>query len=442
MSDRSAPGPGGQARGVHPALAAAAWDSRAEALLSEPALGTPGARDVTGGRAAADRTAADRTANDRAAGDRAAGRGERLAGHARAAVTRRGSADPVKALLHRHRELCERAVDPLEIAAGLEAHGVTDRTAARFRHRDVFSLAEELYARVPQGDAATRHGSPPARTRGTAASWSARALLLALLPGAMGLLTVAGLTVTDGPLRTAVGVAGALGLAVALTADAGHATDAGRAAPSTRAWTGCLLIYALVGDGLLDQLLAGGPDGPWPLVVTPLLGLALAAAPAAWCARFFAARARRRLAGSRGLADFAAGARPLLLGTVVLYAAVMTALLALVGTVLDEGPPGGGAVALGVLLFLTRLLTVHGFPGAAVAGLVAACVTQALALASVLAGRLPGWDPLAIPVEAAVVAGGAATVPTLACGAAALALLGYATAVLGRASSHAGATAT
>ncbi|MFE4061696.1 hypothetical protein ACFXP3_36330, partial [Streptomyces sp. NPDC059096] len=75
------------------------------------------------------------------------------AGHAHA---RRGSADPVKALLHRHRTLCERAVDPLEIAAGLEAHGITDRTAARFRHRDVFSLAEELYARVPQSTDAPR----------------------------------------------------------------------------------------------------------------------------------------------------------------------------------------------------------------------------------------------------------------------------------------------
>lgn len=52
-----------------------------------------------------------------------------------------GPADPVKTLMHSHRELCERAVDPLEIAAGLEAHGVTDRAAARFRHRDVFSLA-------------------------------------------------------------------------------------------------------------------------------------------------------------------------------------------------------------------------------------------------------------------------------------------------------------
>ncbi|WP_425329127.1 hypothetical protein [Streptomyces eurocidicus] len=56
-------------------------------------------------------------------------------------------ADPVKALLRRHRELCARAVDPLEIAAGLEARGAMDHTAAECRHRDLFSLAEELYAR-------------------------------------------------------------------------------------------------------------------------------------------------------------------------------------------------------------------------------------------------------------------------------------------------------
>ncbi|MFD3543873.1 hypothetical protein ACFWUQ_30830, partial [Streptomyces sp. NPDC058662] len=70
-----------------------------------------------------------------------------------AVLRRRAGGDPVKALLHRHRALCERAVDPLEIAAGLEAHGITDRTAGRFRHRDVFALAEELYARTPRGEA-------------------------------------------------------------------------------------------------------------------------------------------------------------------------------------------------------------------------------------------------------------------------------------------------
>ena len=91
----------------------------------------------------------------------AARRHPRATDPGRSAPAARGAADPVKALMHRHRDLCERAVDPLEIAAGLEAHGVTDRTAARFRHRDVFSLAEEMYARVPRATA-TR---PPRRPR-------------------------------------------------------------------------------------------------------------------------------------------------------------------------------------------------------------------------------------------------------------------------------------
>ncbi|ARZ68028.1 hypothetical protein SMD11_2379 [Streptomyces albireticuli] len=70
-------------------------------------------------------------------------------------------ADPVKALLQHHRELCARAVDPLEIAAVLEARGAVDHTAAACRHRDLFSLAEELYARgravetAPTGPAGT-----------------------------------------------------------------------------------------------------------------------------------------------------------------------------------------------------------------------------------------------------------------------------------------------
>ncbi|NEC67665.1 hypothetical protein G3I41_23955, partial [Streptomyces sp. SID9727] len=99
----------------------------------------------------------------------------------KAALGRRGTADPVRALMHRHRELCERAVDPLEIAAGLEAHGVTDRTAARYRHRDVFSLAEELFARVPAVAAdPVAKGPAPARDVTTRAAWSLRALL----PGA------------------------------------------------------------------------------------------------------------------------------------------------------------------------------------------------------------------------------------------------------------------
>ncbi|GAA2782375.1 hypothetical protein [Streptomyces showdoensis] len=357
---------------------------------------------------------------------------------------RRATADPVKALMHRHRELCERAVDPLEIAAGLEAHGVTDRTAARFRHRDVFSLAEELYARVPRGEAPPARPAPAPAAPGGTAAWA----LAACAPGAVAALATAGLALTEGPLRGAVGALGALGLAAALLVAVrrGPLHAEGRTAPAARLWTLWLLAYAVAGDGLLDQLLTGGPDGAWTLVVPgartgpadgawildtgPLLALSLAVAPAAWCARLFAVRARRRLAASRGLADFAAGVRPLLLSTVALPLVLLAGLLALTGF-------SPGALALGALLLLARLLTAHGPPEAAAHALAAACAAEALALALVLAARLPGCGFLDAPVRAAVDTWGPAAVPALVCGAAALALLAHATTALSRASAHA-----
>ncbi|WP_328726133.1 hypothetical protein [Streptomyces sp. NBC_00259] len=343
---------------------------------------------------------------------------------------RRGPADPVKALIHRHRELCERAVDPLEIAAGLEAHGVTDRTAARFRHRDVFSLAEELYARVPRGEAGPRPAAdetPAARPAHTAA---------VLLPGAVAVLTAAGLRFTDGGAWIAVGTVGATGLALALawSLRRGPLRAPGRTVPAARPLVCWLVAYALLGDGLLTQLLGGGPEGPWPLTPGPLVGLALAVAPAAWTAGFFSARARRRLDGSRGLEEFAAGARPLLFVSIALHATALTGLLVLTSLLLPVAL--APAVALGLLLLLARLLTVHGFPHAAAAGLAAACAGEALALATVVGGRLPGCGFLARPVEAVVTHWGAAAVPALCCGAAALGLLVHAAAALSRASAH------
>ncbi|MCX5393040.1 hypothetical protein [Streptomyces sp. NBC_00094] len=340
---------------------------------------------------------------------------------------RRGNADPVKVLMHRHRELCERAVDPLEIAAGLEAQGFTDRTAARFRHRDVFALAEELYARVPRG---RETAPPPAPTERVRAPW----MLAALAPGAAAGLAGIGLALTHGSVRLAVGAAGALALTAALLLAVRRGplrAPGGRTVPAARLWTLWLLAYAVGGDGLLTQVLTGGPDGPWELTPGPLLALALAVAPAAWGAHLFASRARRRIADSRGLADFAAGARPLLLGTVALQLLALTVLLVLTGF-------SPGALALGAVLLLARLLTVHGFPETASAALAAACAAEALALASVLAARIPapGFDALAAPVRALVDAAGPGAVPTLVCGAAALGLLAHATGALARASAH------
>ncbi|MEU0276748.1 hypothetical protein ABZ129_33965, partial [Streptomyces sp. NPDC006307] len=161
-------------------------------------------------------------------------------------------ADPVRALLLRHRELCERAVDPLDIAAGLEAYGITDRTAARFRHRDVFSLAEELYARVPR--AAEGEARPPSPPPASPPEAGRRVWVpLTLLPGAVVAAALAGAAVTNGVLRSAVGVAGAAGAAAALAGCLRRGplrARARRTAPAVRAWAGLLVLaYAAEGVG-------------------------------------------------------------------------------------------------------------------------------------------------------------------------------------------------
>jgi hypothetical protein len=353
----------------------------------------------------------------------------------------------VKALLHRHRELCEQAVDPLEIAAGLEAHGITDRTAARFRHRDVFSLAEELYARVP------RHGDPrpeprPLPVPRVRPGW----VLLTALPGAVGAATVAGLRLTHGHPRLFVAAGGVLAVALAARAALCHGPLAGppgprarRTASGIRVSTLWLLGYALLGDGLLHAVVTGGPDAlptgtpgaSWPTATAPALALTLACAPAAWCAHLFGAGARRRLAGSRGLEDFTAAATPLLLGVFALFLGALTALLLLCGSVLRESAAYPQAVGLGALLLLARLLTVRRHRHAPAVALRAAAGAEAAAPALLLAGRLPGCGFLATPVRTLVDVWGEAAVPALACGTAALALLLHAGRTLTRASAHA-----
>ncbi|MFH8519303.1 hypothetical protein ACH4CE_30290 [Streptomyces gelaticus] len=352
---------------------------------------------------------------------------------------RRGPADPVKSLMHRHRELCERAVDPLEVAAGLEAHGVTDRTAARYRHRDVFSLAEELFARVPAVAAESAAGpGAPERDVATRAAWSLRALL----PGAACIATVGALGLTEGALdgraRITIALTGALlaliGLAVSLRSGPLHAE--GRSSGAAKVYCCWLLGYVLYGEPLLDQVLGGGPEGPWAVTPAPLLGLALSLAPATWCAHLFSVHVHRRLNSSRALEEFAAGVRPLLSGAVALHLCALAVLLYLAHLGYGGGGAFVGAAALGVLLLLARLLTVHGFPGLAAGGLAVACVAEALAPALVLAGRLPGLHFLARPVDVLVLASGTGSVPALACGASALGLLVAATVVLSRASAH------
>ena len=104
---------------------------------------------------------------------------------------------------------------------------------------------------------------------------------------------------------------------------------------------------------------------------------------------------------------------------------------------LGEPAAYAAAGALGALLLLARLLTVHGFTHAPAVILAAAGTAEAAALASVFAGRLPGCALLARPVETVAAAWGPGAVPALVCGAAALVLLLHATRTLTRASAHA-----
>ncbi|WP_432070487.1 hypothetical protein [Streptomyces sp. AA1529] len=403
-------------------------------------------------------------------------------------TTRSAPGDPVRVLLYQHRTLCERAVDPLEIAAGLEADGITDRTVARCRHRDIFSLAEELYARTPYPGTRSPHTGEAARGARTRRAPSAgtrpprppgavrrrllgRCALLALplLPGLLCAGTLAWwVLLRDGPAapRAALCVLGALavpGSAVVALRTVPRVPRAAGAAgfPASSAFAAlciCWLVgYALYGDWLLAQLLGGGPDasGGAPRMPSPALppALALAVAPAVWGVRGFASAARRRLAGSRRLEDFTTAVRPLLMAAVCAVA-VGLPLLHLAARALTDGPladvapgpaPGPRAPwpataaatgALGLLFFAALLLAAHGFRRAASAGLAAACAVEAAVLLAVPVARLPGLGALSRPPEALVAHLGTAAVPVAACGCAALVLLAYAAGALANASAH------
>ncbi|SFB91368.1 hypothetical protein [Streptomyces aidingensis] len=365
----------------------------------------------------------------------------------------RATADPVRVLMYRHRELCERAVDPLEIAAGLEACGLTDRNAARFRHRDVFSLAEELYARVPRGEpaaggaAAAGPGPAPAPRRATGRA------LLPLLPG---LLCAAAFAAAAGPVPAAA--AGPVALAGPLLAAATAAPVLlERAERRAGAGAGLRLVllcalpllgYALVGDAVLGEL---SPLLPLPpagdqraAAAATALTLALSVAPAAWTLRWFRARARLCVARARSTREFAAAVRPLLAGAVLGFGGALAALHALVREVLPP-PAGGGPVpptalpallALGLLLYAALLLVAHGRCRAAASALGAVCAALLTVLCTAAAAWLPALRWAGRPVAALAGTHGPGAVTVLVCGAAAAGLLAYAARVLTGACAH------
>ncbi|MFH8880636.1 hypothetical protein [Streptomyces californicus] len=327
-------------------------------------------------------------APDQPAPDRPAGIAPRTTARRSPATVRRGPAVPVTAPPPHHRDPRDRAVDP---------SGSAPDTAAR--------------------DA-----------------WT----LLALLPGAACLATAGALRITEGDgARALVTVVGALPACLALRACLAHGPLRAPGGTGRAGLYACwLLSYAVYGEGLLGQVMTGGPDGWWGGDPAPLLGLAVAVAPAALCADLFTVRAHRERAVSRTPEESGAGVRPLLLATATLFLGALLPLLYLA----DRGLGGGGtsfaAVALGVLFFLARLLAAHGLPEPGAVALAAACAVEAAAPALVLSARLPGLEPVAQPVNALVSVGGTGAVGALACGVAALGLLLYAPSALSRAFGH------
>ncbi|MFE7593830.1 hypothetical protein ACFU6K_30945 [Kitasatospora sp. NPDC057512] len=346
-----------------------------------------------------------------------------------------GSADPVREVMAEHRELCERAVDPLEIAAGLEEAGLGQDAAARCRHADLFSLAEELYARVPRrppppGPVEPRSGGAAARAALTAAALAALPCAGAaalgprwpvLLPAAVPLVLLPALTAPppDGP-----GPPGVLG-------------------PGSvpRPYPGSRLRPTALGHGLglaaLLLLPPAVPGGDRPLAVALVLAAAVSAGSAERTARWYRRLGRGHLGAAGTLAEFRARMRPVLPVALALHLAVLGVLsfaaLAVLAVVAPRPGPGhGGGLlhlaaeragpaqwaaqgVLGLLVVLPVLLARCGRPTAAAAG---ASAGAAAVLGPLALGR-------SAP-EAWLLGGGTV----------AAALLAYAGAVLGRAGSH------
>ena len=239
------------------------------------------------------------------------------------------TADPVHSLRERHLACCEGAVHPLEIAAELEASGIGPGTAGHYRHNDVFSLAEELHARVPRRPAALPVAEPESPWRRRAApAWLAAALYL--LPCL--LLWIAaragGAAPGEGPRAVPFGLAAAVltGLAAAVTAGRGH----------------CLAVrggYALGLAALLGAAVAAPRANP-----EMAAALAAGMGAAEWCARWFRHIGWGHLDTAHSRAGFRTRMRPVLPVTVGLYLSALAA-ASFVALLLARHRSGAGGVA-------------------------------------------------------------------------------------------------
>lgn len=283
--------------------------------------------------------------------------------------------DPVRALLAEYRALCERAVHPLEVAAALEDAGLTDHGAARYRHADVFALAEELYARVERRPADPVPPPPAEPWPGDAAQALGTALLH--LAAAVLMAAVPWLLRTFGPAGAVPAVLFALGW---LTAGA---PVRGAVARTVHVLGAALLLASAAAAGVVPAVLLAG-----------------AAGTADFAVRRLCSAGRGHLASAKTADEFRSRMRPLLPAA----AAAQFAAAALCAALLPPGgagPPGPAGWsrpgALAVVVLLAAALSACGRPaaGAAVAG-----VTGAVLLVLPGADGLPGLGAAAVAVAA------------------------------------------
>lgn len=323
-------------------------------------------------------------------------------------------ADPVRELMERHRASCEQAVDALEIAAALEDAGIGPAEAARYRHHDVFSLAEELYARIPRRPPPPPPPEPPTRWRSRAGA----ALRSAVRHGLPAAALAGGVTVlpgSRGPLAVLCGVWLAWAASRPVVAPAGTVLH--------RAGYGAGVALLVV-----VPVVTSGPAGV-------VLGVAAATAIGSveWAASWLRQVGRGHLGAARTMTDFRSRMRPALPVAAGLHA-LAAAGLGLTGLLLltAVGPRPGG----GLLYEAVHRATGPQWAGQAALGLLLLPVTVLLRC-----GR-------AAPAPAVLLAAGAAgalltaaqyppeTAQLLACGPAAALLLPYAWLVLGRPGAH------
>ncbi|MEU7165486.1 hypothetical protein AB0A70_12710 [Streptomyces morookaense] len=256
----------------------------------------------------------------------------------------RWAADPLDDLAEEMADVCAAAVHPDEIAAVLEAGGLTgEQITERYGRNDAFELAAELFARVPRS-----HPEPPPRTDPWRVSPGACLLrsLVFTLPGfgyalAAPLITGGrhggGLPAGTGPLAVSALLAWAWNQGLAhrayLRLAAGGRPAAGR----------CLAVGAPLGALLatVAALLLPGPAGAYAFAAGQAVYLAAATT--------LLVLGRERLLLYALLPTAAGGAAslveqpPTAAGVVVLLATVGGALLAAVRTVLQtrgtEGQP-------------------------------------------------------------------------------------------------------